>query len=381
MTTSNETQKQQLQKTPVFDLHQKFGGKMVNFGGWAMPLQYKTGILAEHKATRTHLGLFDVSHMGEFHFEGADALASLDRLVTSPLSQLAIGRAVYTVMCTEDGGIVDDLIVYRLAQAHFLAVVNASNIEKDLAWMRQAVAGTSCVVTDASSNTALFALQGPRAQAALESLAGASSVPAKTFDITQNVGVAGVETRIARTGYTGEDGFEIFCAADKAVQLFESLAGATQESGGHLVGLGARDTLRLEARLSLYGNDLDQTTSPLEAGLGWLVGWEAPDFIGAEALIRQKTQGVRRKLTGFVMKGRGIPRAGYSILHPERDAVVGQVTSGGPGPTVGKNIGLGYVPPELASPGHSLVIDCRGKKIEAEVVKGAFYRRATSTTA
>jgi aminomethyltransferase len=281
---------------------------------------------------------------------------------------------MYTVACWPNGGIVDDLIVYRVSSGHFLAVVNAANADKDLRWFTEN-AGDLCDIVDASPDTGLIAFQGPEAERALQAL---TKVPLASLSRNMFVAerdVAAVPSWIARTGYTGEDGFELFCRASEAEALWDALVEAAASAGGRPVGLGARDTLRLEARLSLYGNDLTDTTSPLEAGLGWVVKLDGPAFIGREALLRQRAEGLRRRLIGFVMTGRGIARHGYAI-HDAGGRRVGQVTSGSPGPTVQKNIGLGYVEAALAEPGRSLLVDCRGKMVEAEIVSGPFYKRS-----
>jgi aminomethyltransferase len=375
-------------QTPLHAAHRQLGARMVDFGGWLMPLHYPPGIVEEHEATRRALGIFDVSHMGEIHFRGAGAAAAVQRLCTNHIGRLPDGAALYTVACRPDGGIVDDLIVYRLSDQHFLAVVNASNIDKDLAWFEEN-AGQSCEIRDASEETALIAYQGPSAEAALAPLVGGATLPPRPFLLLPSAHIAGRPASIARTGYTGEDGFEIFCASEHAVPLWEALLEAGARHGGLPVGLGARDTLRLEARLSLYGNELGETTTPLEAGLGWVVKWEAGDFLGKESLLRQRAAGPARKLVGFVIEGRGIARHGYGI-HASADGPktgdksgnrIGTVTSGGFGPTVGKSIGLGYVPAELAEPGQRLAIDCRGRMAQAEVVKGPFYRRKEAPSA
>jgi aminomethyltransferase len=367
-----------LRQTPLASAHRQLGARMVDFGGWSMPVHYPAGILEEHNRTRAAVGVFDVSHMGEVHFRGSGAAAALQRLCTNQIARLADGQALYTVACRPDGGIVDDLIVYRLAPDHFLAVVNASNIEKDFTWFREQV-GTACEVRDASDETALIAYQGPQAAAALSPLIDGNSLPATRNQLRSEVRLAGRTVSIARTGYTGEDGFEIFCAPQDALPLWEALVEAAHRHGGLPVGLGARDTLRLEARLSLYGNELDETTTPLEAGLGWVVKWDAGDFIGKEALARQNAEGCQRRLVGFVVEGRGIARHGYGIHVSEDGPRVGVVTSGGYGPSVGKSIGLGYVPADLSEPGQRLAIDCRGRPALAEVVKGPFYRRGSTS--
>jgi aminomethyltransferase len=377
MQTESEGRAPEPRKTPLYELHRGLGARIIDFGGWLMPVQYPTGIIEEHRATRTGVGVFDVCHMGEVHFRGERAIEAVRRLVAGDVGHLATGRALYTVACLETGGIVDDLIVYKIASDHLLIVVNASNIAKDLAWFRQHV-GSWCDVVDASDETGLIAFQGPKAQAALQTLTPTPLDNLKSFEILTAATVAGVAVSIARTGYTAEDGFELFCSADDAPRLWEALLAATPgpgaKSAGTPVGLGARDTLRLEGKLSLYGNDLTEETTPLEAGLGWVVNFDTEDFIGKDALLRQRSAGVRRKLVGFVMVGRGIARHGYAIVDAS-GARIGEVTSGAPGPTVGKNIGMGYVPVSLANAGTRITVDCRGKLVEAEVVSGPFYKR------
>jgi aminomethyltransferase len=360
-------------KTPLYDAHRNLGAKLIDFGGWWMPVQYATGIIDEHRTTRAAVGVFDVSHMGEVHFRGARATESVQHLVTSDIGALPVGRAVYTVACLPTGGIVDDLIVYRIDATHLLIVVNASNVAKDVAWFREHV-GTWCDIVDASDETGLIAFQGPKAASALQSLTDLSLANLQSFDYVAGTMVAGVSVSIARTGYTAEDGFELFCRTVDAPRLWDDLLGAAATVGGKPVGLGARDTLRLEGKLSLYGNDLTDQTTPLEAGLGRVVKFDAGDFIGKDALLRQRAEGVRRKLIGFVMRGRGVARHGYPIVDAG-GARIGEVTSGAPGPTVGANIGLGYVPSGLADPGTHFIVDCRGKLVEAETVKGPFYKR------
>ena len=360
-----------LRRTPLHALHVAAGARMVEFGGWDMPLQYQ-GIVAEHRACRAGVGLFDVSHMGEVALRGPRAAEAVQRLVTNAVGKLDDGAAMYTVMCYPDGGIVDDCIVYRRAADDYMVVVNASNTEKDLAWMREN-AGAVAEVSDESEATGLIAVQGPQAVATVSRLADQDLAAVKRFRFAR-AAVAGVPCLAARTGYTGEDGFELACPAGRAPALWSALV----EAGGVPIGLGARDTLRLEAKLCLYGNDIDETTTPLEAGLGWVVKLDAGDFIGKAALARQKAEGVTRSLVGFRIDGRGIARHGYPIVdraRPAADQVIGQVTSGTTGITVGGAIGMGYVPVALAAAGTALTIDCRGKDVSAEVVKGAFYQR------
>jgi aminomethyltransferase len=364
-----------MQRTPLYDAHLRLGAKMVDFGGWAMPVSYPGGILDEHRATREAVGVFDVCHMGEIHFRGSRAAEAVQRLVTNDIGRLTDGRALYTVACLPTGGILDDLIVYRIAADHYLTVVNASTLEKDRAWFFEH-ARPLCEVVDASAETGLIAFQGPGAKHALQPLSKLPLGDLARFAFVHSCEIAGVAASIARTGYTGEDGFEIFCAGKDAPALWDRLIEAASGIGGKPVGLGARDTLRLEARLPLYGNDLDETTTPLEAGLGWVVKLDGADFIGRDALLAQKRTGLTRKLCGFVMTGRGIARHGYPIFEMDGGTQeVGTTTSGGPAPTVGKNVGLGYLPVALGRTGAKITVDCRGKRVDAEVVEGPFYKR------
>jgi aminomethyltransferase len=338
-----------------------------------MPVQY-TGILDEHKTVRTAVGLFDVSHMGEVYFRGPRALQAVQRLMTNHVATLSVGAAAYTLMCYPDGGIVDDCIVYRTQADEVLVIVNASNIDKDVAWMREH-AGTVADVTDESDAKALLAVQGPRAVALVSRLSGRAlgeEVPG--FHHTQ-VHIAGVAAMAARTGYTGEDGFELCCRADDAHQLWDTLLQEGRGDGIKPIGLGARDTLRLEAKLCLYGNDIDQGTTPLEAALDRFVKFDA-DFIGKDALAMQKAEGVTRKLVGFHVKGRGIARHGYPLLGEEGGASIGTVTSGTTAPSLGIAVGMGYVQSALAQAGKALWADCRGKIVPIEITKGPFYKRS-----
>jgi aminomethyltransferase len=336
-----------------------------------MPVQY-AGIKKEHQAVRERAGLFDVSHMGEILVEGPNAVAAVDRLVSNDLSKLEVGRAIYTVCCNEDGFILDDLIVYRLEPEKVLVVCNASNREKIVGHFA-AHLDLAVPWNDVSDQWALLAVQGPAARAIAKDMGGAPDLlDLPPFHVTRAT-LAGVDLWAARTGYTGEDGFEIFCPADGAVAVWRALLEAGAPHGLEPAGLGARDTLRLEARLMLYGNDIDEGTHPFEAGLGWVVKLEAGDFIGRDALRRIKAEGFERKLVGFEMTERGIARHGYAIL--ANGAPVGEVTSGSPGPTVGRNIGLGYVPKDLAKVGTALGIEIRGKVVGAVVVPTPFYKR------
>ena len=338
-----------------------------------MPIQYK-GIAAEHTAVRERVGLFDVSHMGELHVTGPGALAAVNTLITNDLSKAENGQAVYTCCCNERGTILDDLIVYRRADDDVMVVCNASNRPKIAAHFREALRGRA-ELNDESDDTSLIAVQGPRAIELL-GRAGAS------FDVGQlrsfrfaDGSIADVQVTVARTGYTGEDGVELFCPNAGAARLFRALLDAGAPLGVEPIGLGARDTLRLEARLSLYGNEIDETTNPIEAGLSWTVKLDkAGGFLGRDAIAKIKADGVPRSIVGFEMVGRGIGRHGYPLLSKAGD-VVGVCTSGGPSPTLGKSIGLGYLPTALTAFDSSFLVDCRGKSIEAKVVKTPFYKR------
>jgi aminomethyltransferase len=358
-----------LKRTPLHDSHKALGAKLVPFAGWEMPVQY-AGIVEEHRTVRESAGAFDVSHMGEVRFRGPRAAQAVQRLVTNDVAALAEGRAMYTVMCLPTGGIVDDCIVYRHGADDYLIVVNASNTAKDYAWMRDQ-AGDLCAPVDESDATGLIAVQGPRAAEIVSTLAGRPLAAETVKNQLAWVTIAGVSCVAARTGYTGEDGFELFSPAEGTRAVWDALLAA----GVKPIGLGARDTLRLEARLSLYGNDIDETTTPYEAGIGWVVKLDAGDFIGKPALAAQKAAGVTRKLVGFVVRGRGIARHDYPIFAPGGDTPVGKVTSGTTAPSLGVAVGLGYVPTALAAPGTMLEIDCRGKRAAAEIVSGPFYRR------
>lgn len=362
-----------LSRTPLYSEHVRLGAKLVPFAGWEMPIQYK-GIAAEHQAVRERVGLFDVSHMGELHVTGPGALAAVDALITNDLSKAENGQAVYTCCCNAAGTVLDDLIVYRRGAEDVLVVCNASNRAKISAHFREALAGKA-EFHDESDETALIAVQGPRALELLK-LAGVSIDVAqlKSFRFA-DASVADVKVTLARTGYTGEDGVELFCKNAGAARIFGSLLDVGAALGAEPIGLGARDTLRLEARLSLYGNEIDETTNPIEAGLGWVVKLDKPGgFLGRDAIAKVKAEGPARSIVGFEMVGRGIARHGYPLLSSDGQTV-GVCTSGGPSPTLGKSIGLGYLPTAMTAIGTSFLVDCRGKSIEAKVVKPPFYKR------
>jgi aminomethyltransferase len=360
-----------LKRTPLYEQHLALGARLVEFSGWEMPVQY-SGILDEHRAVRTHAGLFDVSHMGEFKVEGPDSLAFLQYLVPNDVSRLAFHQALYTQLCLPDGGTIDDLIIYFLADNHYMMVVNAGNIDKDFAWVEQRASNFDVQVFNQSDTTALLALQGPEAQAILQPLTDVDLSTIHYYHYEPGV-VDGINCMFSRTGYTGEDGFELYCAPVDVVKLWNDLLAAGKEHGLLPAGLGARDTLRLEAGYCLYGHELDEQTNPLEAGLGWTVKLNKGEFIGRDALLKVKEEGPKRKLSGIEMIERGISRGGYAIY--ENDQQIGALTSGAPGPTLNKNIGMGYVEASHAVVGNTVHIDIRGKRTAAQIVALPFYKR------
>jgi len=362
-----------LKRTPLYEQHRALGARLVEFGGWEMPVQY-TSILAEHEAVRTHAGLFDVSHMGEFKIEGAGALTFLQALVPNDVARLVIHQALYTQFCRPNGNVIDDLLIYRLAEEQYMLVVNASNIEKDLAWVKEHAHGRNdVIITDQSDVTALLALQGPEAQAILQPLTEIDLAGMRYYYCAAGL-VAGSNCLVSRTGYTGEDGFELYCAPVDVGALWEKLLAVGGSRGLLPAGLGARDTLRLEAALCLYGHELDEQTNPLEAVLGWTVKLKkAADFVGREALQHVKEHGPQKRLIGLEMLERGIPRGGYTLYDNEQ--AIGIVTSGAPGPTVRKNIAMGYVDAAHTAVGSMIQVDIRGKRLAAQVVPLPFYKR------
>ena len=346
---------------------------MVPYAGWDMPVEY-SGITNEHLAVRTRAGLFDVSHMGQIEVAGADAVAAVQRISSNDAAALKVGQAQYSGLLTPDGTFVDDIIVYRMAPSHFMLVVNAGNVAKDYAWIAEQIkpAGQAAVV-DTSSRYALIAIQGPAAREVLQPLTGVEleDLPYYWFGYGE---VAGARATISRTGYTGEDGFEIFVPPNMADRVWQALLEAGRAVDILPCGLGARDTLRLEAAMRLYGNDIDESTTPVEAGLGWIVGWSKDAFIGRERLREQKQKGVERKLIGFEMIDRGIARHGYEVVSAGRR--VGVVTSGTQTPFLKKAIGMAYVPADATAPGSEIEIDIRGRTSRALVVPLPFYKRA-----
>jgi aminomethyltransferase len=366
----------QLKQTPLNSAHRQLGARMVDFGGWDMPVQYPAGTIEEHLRTRNHAGLFDVSHMGEVDVRGVDAIAFVNRITSNDVSKLVDGQAQYSALTTPQGTVIDDLLVYRLAGDHLLLVVNASTTEKDWEWIKSHHAGESVELKNVSADYCQLALQGPDAQTILQKLTDLPLAEIKYYHFTPGR-VDGIDGIVSRTGYTGEDGFEVYAAADRAEQLWNKIldAGDTGSPTGVLpCGLAARNTLRLEAGMALYGNDIDDTTTLLEANLGWICKLDKGDFIGREALAQQKQEGVKRKLVGFEVTERGIARDHQDVvINGER---VGQVTSGSPAPFLKKNIGLAYVPVEFANVGQQIQVDVRGKLVGAQIVKTPFYKRA-----
>jgi len=355
-------------QTPINPVHRALGARMVDFAGWDMPVQY-TGVVAEHEAVRKAAGLFDVSHMGEIEFRGEGALESANALITNDLQKCADGQAVYAGLLNHKGGFVDDVVAYRFSPEHILICVNASNREKDFAWMIENTPRVQPV--NRSDDFAQLAIQGPKAASIVQGLTDVPLESIATYRFREGT-VAGVPCILSRTGYTGEDGFELYCPPDRAVALWNALLAAGKPVGLVPAGLGARDSLRTEMKYALYGNDIDDAHTPLEAGLGWIVKLDKGEFVGRSALAAQKAAGIPRKLVGFEMREPGIPRHGYAILKDGKQ--VGEVTSGTQGPTVKKAIGMGYVSTALAAEGATFEIDIRGRPVRAEVVKTPFKR-------
>lgn len=359
----------ELKRTPLYEVY-KDEAKLVPFAGWEMPVQF-AGIKAEHEAVRTRAGLFDVSHMGEVEISGPDALALVQKLTTNDASKLQVGQAQYSLMCYPDGGTVDDLLVYR-GEDSFMLVINAANIDKDLEWIEKQAEG-EVTVRDISRETAQLALQGPLAEQILQKLTKTDLSSIGFFRFRQDVDLDGAIALVSRSGYTGEDGFEIYLSPDDAPSTWKKILEAGADEGVVPCGLGARDTLRLEARLPLYGHELSASITPLEAGLGFAVKLDKGDFIGRDALLKQKEEGVPRKLVGLEMIGRGIARAHYPVYVGEEE--VGEVTSGTQSPTLGKNVALALIDSRYAETGNRVHVDVRGKRVEAAIVPTPFYKR------
>ena len=366
----------QLKQTPLNRVHRELGGKMVDFGGWDMPVQYPAGTIEEHLRTRNHSGLFDVSHMGEIDVKGSDAIAFVNRITSNDVTKLIDGQAQYSALTTPDGTVIDDLLVYRFAADHLFLVVNAGTTEKDWEWIRSHHAGESVELKNVSTEYCQIALQGPDALSILQQLTDVPLNDIKYYHFTTGT-VDGVQSIISRTGYTGEDGFEVYAAAEKGEQLWNKMLEVGKvgtETGVLPCGLAARNTLRLEAGMSLYGHEIDETTTLLEANLGWICKLDKGEFIGREKLAQQKEAGLKRRLVGFEITERGIARDDQEVVIG--DQRVGKVTSGSPAPYLKKNIGFAYVPAEFAAVGGEIKIDVRGRLVGAQIVKTPFYKRA-----
>ncbi len=359
-----------LKRTPLYDSHVALGGRMVDFAGWDMPVQY-SGPLPEHMAVRQAAGLFDVSHMGEIDVIGADALSLVQRLTTNDVSKLADNQVQYSMLTNENAGILDDLLVYRINADYFMLVVNAANTEKAFNWIKQHTEG-NVEVNDVSEAYALLALQGPRAEQILQNLCD-HQLDRIPYYWSQRVHVDGLDCRVSRTGYTGEDGFEIFCDPEHAKHLWNRLLVTGNDLGLMPCGLAARNTCRLEAAFRLWGNDMDETTTPLEAGLGWVVKLAKGDFMGRDVMQRQKQEGLQRKLIGFEVLDRAPARDHYPILMAGQP--LGEVASGSPAPFLKKNIGLAYLPIAHTAIGTEFSIQIRGREVAARVVETPFYKR------
>jgi len=367
----------ELKRTPFDSRLEALGGRFVDFHGWRLPVQF-VGIPAEHRHVRDKAGVFDVSHMGELVLRGPGALAAVNHIVTNDVGAIADGQACYSPVCQPDGGIVDDVIVYRRAADDLFVCVNASNREKDAAWFAEQARGFDCTLQDRSDEYGQLAVQGPQAPAVI-----AAAFPEEAVALTalppfrhRTIRVGGAEVLVATTGYTGERGFELYIPVDAALQVWDRLWEAGRGADLQPIGLGARDTLRLEMKYCLYGNDIDETTSPLEAGLAWTVKFDKPEFVGRDALLAQRDGGLKRRLVGFQMVDRGIPRQGYVLrAGDEGGAVVGRVTSGTQSPTLGEPIGLGYVDEPHHKRGKELQVDIRGTLRRARVVRTPFVER------
>ncbi|HHV63891.1 MAG TPA: glycine cleavage system aminomethyltransferase GcvT [Peptococcaceae bacterium] len=365
-----------MKKTPLYDLHLAAGGKIIDFGGWALPVEYE-GILKEHETVRSAAGLFDVSHMGEILVQGPDAEKFLQKMLTNDISTMQDYQVYYTLMCYPDGGVVDDLIVYRYKPDHYLLVVNAANTAKDFAWLKEHEEG-QVIVTDVSEQYAQLALQGPLAQTILQALTATNLNEVKFFRFLPGLTVSGIPALVSRTGYTGEDGFELYVEPAKAPELWQAILAEGQKHGLKPIGLGARDTLRFEAALPLYGHELSPEITPLEAGLGMFVKLNKADFIGKEALAKQKAEGVPRKLVGFEMIERGLPRSEYEVQKNGKS--IGHVTTGGLAPSLKKNVGLALIESQYAQEGETIEIVIRKNNPQARIIPKPFYQKRYKKT-
>lgn len=357
-----------MKKTPLYPVHEQLGGRMIEFAGWLMPIQY-AGIIAEHKAVRNYAGIFDLSHMGEFEIKGADAEKFLNRMVTNDVSKMSDGKVLYTPLCNIQGGVVDDILVYRVSSGNYMLVVNAANIQKDFAWLEKHITGYNVHIDDKTDAFVLIAVQGPCAEQLLQPCTQCDLKSIKYYWF-KNTTIGDIPAILSRTGYTGEDGFEIYVSAEQGKELWNRIVQSVDAEKLKPIGLGARDSLRLEAGLSLYGNELDDITTPLEAGLEWTVKFNKEDFLGKEVLVKQKTEGFRKHLACFTMNDSNIPRHGYSLFDKENK--MGVVTSGTFSPTLNRGIGMGYLKKNYDF-GNELTVEIRGQKHPCTIVPKPFY--------
>lgn len=359
-------------KTSLYHAHERYGGKIIDFAGWALPVQYE-GLTAEHEAVRNFAGLFDVSHMGEVEVRGSQATDYVQNLVTNDVSIMNENQVIYGMMCYPDGGIVDDLLVYKHTNDYYLLVINASNVDKDFQWMKENVGNYDVELMNISEEVSEVALQGPKAEETLQELTDTNLADIAFFYFKTDVKIAGRNCLVSRTGYTGEDGFEIYMKHEDAEHVWDKILEAGKNRGVKPTGLGCRDTLRFEANLPLYGNELSPEITPLEAGFGMFVKLNKPNFIGKEALEKQKAEGLKRKIVGFEMEGPGIPRHGYEVLSDGKS--IGFVTTGYSSPTLKKNIGLAMVDIAYAELGTQIDIQIRKNVVKAKVVNRKFYSK------
>ena len=363
-----------MQRTPLVTHHQACGAKLVDFAGWEMPIQY-SGVVDEYHTVRSHVGLFDVSHMGRLRVAGSGAIPFLQRVTTNDVDKIAVSQAQYSMVCNEQAGIKDDIFVYRLGSDEFLLCVNASNREKILLWLRtQLGRDTTVRLDDRSVELAQVAVQGPKSRELLMSLGGTALEGLKLHHTCEGA-IGGLSCLLARTGYSGELGYEIYIDADKVGRLWDLLIDKGQALGLKPAGLGARDLLRLEMGYLLYGNDMGEDTTPLEANADWTVSFQKGPFIGRETLLAQKQAGVARRFVAFELIEKAVPRHGFKILDPATSQPIGEVTSGNLSPLLQKGIGLGYVPPRYAEPGTPILIEIRSKNVLAQIVKPPFYKK------
>lgn len=361
-----------IKKTSLYNTHKKYGGKIIDFAGWALPVQYE-GIIPEHEAVRNAAGIFDVSHMGEVNVKGENAFDFVQNLVTNDISVLKNFQVIYTLMCYPNGGVVDDLLVYKYDNENFLLVINASNIDKDYQWMKENIGSLNVNLSNISEEISEVALQGPKAQEILQKLANIDLNTIKFFYFNDNVSINDIKCLVSRTGYTGEDGFEIYAKNKDIEAIWDLIIQAGKAEVIKPTGLGCRDTLRFEASLPLYGNEISKDITPLEAGLGFFVKLGKDNFIGKDALVKQKEEGLKRKLVGLEMKDRGIPRHGYEIL--ANGEKIGFVTTGYFSPTLKKNICLALISSQYSALGTEISVVIRNKPLKAEVISKKFYNK------